>query len=284
LILKPITLDNVKRETLDLLTEVSDSPQREAEMLVERATGLTRTQQLLAPETTVTTAQYQALQALRERRRSGEPLAYVLGECGFWSLQLSASPAVLVPRPETELVVERALEYLSSSQQSMQVLDLGTGSGAIALAIASERPAVQVVATDCSPQALEVARANAQRCGIGNVQFVLSDWFEAVPAGPYALIAGNPPYIAEDDPHVEPSVRKYEPHLALFSGRSGLEAIATIVHSAPRFLTSGGWLVLEHGWQQAAQVRGLLESTGFSSVASHADLAGHERVTEGQWL
>lgn len=268
--------------TATQLVDHSDAPRREAELLLEHLTGLSRSQQLINENQLLDDDQVATLKTLTERRISGKPLAYLLGEQHFWTLRLKVSPEVLIPRPETELVVERALHH-TSRDFAGAILDLGTGSGAIALAVAQERPTATVVATDQSNTVLDTARRNAELNQLNNVRFLLSDWLDQVPLQPFALILSNPPYIANDDPHVEPAVRQHEPALALFSGIDGLDAIRRIVQNAPRFLADQGWLVLEHGWQQAAAVRELLESTGFSGVASHADLAGHLRVTEGQW-
>jgi release factor glutamine methyltransferase len=188
---------------------------------------------------------------------------------------------VLIPRPETELLVERALHHLQK-QQPAQVLDLGTGSGAIALAVAQERPDAHILAVDQSEPALLVAQENARLNRIANISFLRSDWLAAVPSQRFDLILSNPPYIAEGDPHLEAAVLAHEPAEALLSGPDGLAAIRQIVERARDYLRPDGWLALEHGWQQAGAVRQLLESSGLSSVASHADLAGHERVTEAQ--
>ncbi|MGC3982038.1 MAG: peptide chain release factor N(5)-glutamine methyltransferase [Steroidobacteraceae bacterium] len=262
------------------LAAVSDAPAREAEWLVEHVTGLNRQQQR-QDAATLSQAQLQALNELTKQRTEGRPLAYLLGEQHFWTLRLKVTPAVLIPRSETELVVERALHHLPK-QMAADVLDLGTGSGAIALAVAQERPSTRLLAVDQSSEALCVATGNAQLNKIGNVDFLRSDWFSAIANRRFQLILSNPPYIAENDPHLEPAVLAHEPRQALLSGSDGLDAIRRIVQTAPNFLSPKGWLILEHGWQQASAVRQLLESAGFSSVASHADLAGHERVTEAQ--
>lgn len=263
------------------LQTTSDAPAKEAEWLLEHVCGLTRQQQILNESRKLTTAECAHLERLVAQRLQGEPLAYLLGEQHFWTLRLKVNSAVLIPRPETELVVERALHHLSK-HQAAQVLDLGTGSGAIALAVARERPQARVHAVDQSASALEVARENAVLNRIDNVRFLCSDWFTAVARQRFDLILSNPPYIAEGDPHLEPAVLAHEPAAALISGPDGLTAIRQIIRDARDFLAPGGWLVLEHGWQQASSVRQLLESSGLSSVASHADLAGHERVTEAQ--
>jgi len=263
------------------LQHVSDAPGREAEWLLEQVSGLSREQQRRDDTHELSAPQINTLNQLVARRARGEPLAYVLGEQHFWTLRLAVNPAVLIPRPETELVVERALQHLPR-QQTVQVLDLGTGSGAIALAVAQERPNAQLLGVDQSAEALVVARSNAELNHINNVTFLQSNWFSAVLRQRFALIVSNPPYIAEGDPHLEAAVLAHEPYLALISGSDGLEAIRHIVHRAGEFLAPKGWLILEHGWQQASAVRQLLESAGFSSVASHADLAGHLRVTEAR--
>lgn len=275
------TLNSVRMETADLLNSVSDVALLEAELLIERATGLNRTQQRTAPENFLTASQLDGLQTLRQRRINGEPLAYILEEAHFWTLKLTVTPAVLIPRPETELVVERALFHLAHS--AARALDLGTGSGAIALAIATERPQTAVLACDVSADALAVARINKTRLQLNNVELLVSNWFSEVPQQKFDVIVSNPPYIGVDDPDVQPEVRAHEPHLALFAADGGLHSLHTLIQTSPKYLKNGGWLILEHGWQQAAKVRRLLESHGFDSVASHLDLSGHERVTEAQF-
>lgn len=221
--------------------------------------------------------------ALVARRVAGEPVAYLTGRRGFWTMDLAVSPATLVPRVDTERLVELVLERLPPAGGA-RVLDLGTGSGAIALAIALERPAAHVVATDASEQALEVARGNAARLGLGNIAFRCGDWYGAIDAGTtFGLIASNPPYIADDDPHLERGDLRHEPRSALASGRDGLDDIRTIVAGAGRHLVPGGWLLLEHGWTQGAAVRALLAEAGFSEVATERDLEGRDRVTLGRW-
>jgi release factor glutamine methyltransferase len=276
-----LTVRAALQTTQTQLQSVSDAPKKEAEWLLEHVCSLTRQQQILNESRELTPAECAHLGRLTAQRQQGEPLAYLLGEQHFWTLRLKVNPAVLIPRPETELVVERALHHLPK-RRTAQVLDLGTGSGAIALAVARERPQVRVLAVDQSAPALEIARENALFNQLDNVSFLRSDWFSAVPQQRFDLVLSNPPYIAEDDPHLEPTVLAHEPTIALISGPDGLAAIRQIIREVADFLAPGGWLVLEHGWQQAGSVRQLLESSGLSSVASHADLAGHERVTEAQ--
>lgn len=219
---------------------------------------------------------------LVDRRVAGEPIAYLLGHRGFWTLDLAVTPATLVPRPETELLVELALARLDPSLP-LRVADLGTGSGAIALAIASERPRASVVATDRSADALEVARRNAASHGLGaRVEFRTGDWFAPLAGERFDLIASNPPYIAEGDPHLEQGDLRHEPPAALSSGVDGLDAIRVLVSGAPAHLVAGGWLLLEHGHDQGPAVRALLVAAGFDAVATEADLEGRDRVARGR--
>jgi release factor glutamine methyltransferase len=276
------TVSDVLHTATAMLSRNSDSPRLDAELLLEHVTGLSRTQFLVAPERPIPTQAAWSFQQLVKRRMKGEPIAYIRGHQEFWSLLFEVTPAVLIPRPETELVVERALQHLDDAER--RVLDLGTGSGAIALAIASERANARITAVDLSPDALSIATRNAARLQIPNVSFLQGHWYGALrdDAERFDLIATNPPYIANDDPDLHPLVRRYEPQAALMPGPTGLEAIKQIVGGAARHLRENGWLVIEHGWKQSADVRELLVRAGFAHVRSHADLAGHERVTEGQ--
>ena len=219
-------------------------------------------------------------ESLVQRREQGEPVAYLTGRRGFWSLDLEVTPATLIPRPETELLVELALEKLPDG---CAAADLGTGSGAIALAIASERRKSRVIATDASIDALEVAQRNGQRLAITNVEFRHGEWFAPLQGERFDLIASNPPYVAVGDPHLGEGDLRFEPAAALSSGSDGLDDIRDIVVNAPAHLHDGGWLMLEHGHDQGDAVRALLEHAGFAEVATRHDLEGRDRVTLGQW-
>jgi release factor glutamine methyltransferase len=219
--------------------------------------------------------------ALARRRAAGEPVAYLTGRCGFWSLDLEVGPATLIPRPETELLVELALARIPSGR-SLRVADLGTGSGAIALAIASERPQSRIIATDASADALRVARRNAASHGIGNIEFRCGDWFAPLAGEIFDLIASNPPYIAEGDPHLAQGDLRFEPDTALSSGADGLDAIRTIVGDAGAHLIPGGWLLLEHGWDQGPAVRALLADAGFIDIDTARDLEDRDRISLGR--
>jgi release factor glutamine methyltransferase len=222
----------------------------------------------------------QRFEALLQRRIRGEPVAYLTGHRAFWTFDLNVSPQTLIPRPETELLVELALAH-ASMEDGLRMADLGTGSGAIALALAQERPQSEVVAVDVSEGALEVARANAAALSLANVEFRQGDWLQPLAGERFDVIASNPPYIAEGDPHLD--ALRYEPEPALSSGQDGLDAIRTITGAAPAHLRPGGWLLLEHGWDQGEAVGRLLHDTGFDSVQTHRDLEGRDRVTSGRW-
>lgn len=220
-------------------------------------------------------------QALVQRRQSGEPVAYLLGEKEFGGLNLRVDARVLVPRPDTEVLVEWAQDALPArGADAPRLLDLGTGSGAIALALATQRPEADITATDASADALAVAQANAKALGL-SVGFAHGSWLAAVPNQRFNVIVSNPPYIAEGDPHL--SALTHEPITALTSGADGLDDIRTIVAQAPAALHVGGWLLLEHGHDQAATVRALLRCAGFEQVSSRTDLAGIERCSGGCW-
>ncbi|MDQ3269253.1 MAG: peptide chain release factor N(5)-glutamine methyltransferase [Pseudomonadota bacterium] len=219
--------------------------------------------------------------ALVQRRASGEPVAYLTGRRGFWSLDLQVTPATLIPRPETELLVEIALARLPGDRP-LRVADLGTGSGAIALALAHERRNARVLATDVSAAALEVARANASRLGLANVEFRHGDWLVPLAGERIDLIGSNPPYIAETDEHLRQGDLRFEPAAALASGDDGLDAIRRIASGAGACLVPGGWLLIEHGWQQGAPVRALLQQAGLVEIATQRDLSLHERVSFGR--
>lgn len=230
-------------------------------------------------EQTLPAAALDTFQMLVRQRAAGEPVAYLLGQREFYGREFSVSPAVLIPRPETELLVEIALEKIGAGTTA-DILDLGTGSGCIALTLALERPQARATAVDASPAALAVAQENAQRLGAG-VRFLLSDWFAALKSERFDLIVGNPPYIAAKDPHLGQGDLRHEPSTALASGEDGLEALSKIIAAAPAHLVPGGSLWLEHGYDQATAIRALLAAAGFTAIEQHMDLAGIVRVSGG---
>jgi release factor glutamine methyltransferase len=275
------TLGTLLQTTQIRLSSVSETPRLDAELLLARVLNQPRSYLYAWPDRATDAGQERHFMALLERRLAGEPVAYLTGWRAFWSLDLVVTPATLIPRPETELLVELALERLPADQPR-RVADLGTGSGAIALAIASERPTCQVVATDLSVAALRVAGQNAQRLGIGNVQFRQGDWCAALTNERFDTIVCNPPYIAATDPHLQQGDLRFEPHPALAAGVDGLAAIRRIVAQAGPHLVDGGWLLLEHGYDQRDSVLALLRTAGFSEVADYRDLAGQPRVAVGR--
>jgi len=264
------------------IARVADNPRHEAEILLGAALGRSRAWLLAhGDERILDCDATDVYEAHLTRRARGEPIAYILGEKEFWSLTLAVTPAVLIPRPETELAVELALDLLPAAA-GRRVLDLGTGSGAIALALAHERPQARVVGTDTADAAVELARHNAARLGLGNVEFRAGSWFEPVAGERFDVVVSNPPYIAVDDPRVERQVRLFEPPGALYSGTEGLDALRLIIAGAAAHLLPGGGLVLEHGDRQGEAVRQWLGLHGFERVTTHRDLAGRDRCTTGQ--
>jgi release factor glutamine methyltransferase len=226
--------------------------------------------------------QMDAFNTLFQRRLAGEPMAYILGQREFYGLNLKTNPATLIPRPDTEVLVESALAKIPTDTPS-NVLDLGTGSGAIALAIASQRPWAKITAVDFSEEALQVARENAAALNLNHVTFKQSSWFSELTRQQFDLIVSNPPYIAKDDVHLNQGDLRFEPITALASGVDGLDDIRVIVANAPQHLNQNGWLMLEHGYDQADAVSRLLADRGFIKVSHALDLAGIQRVTMGCW-
>lgn len=261
------------------LAPVSPTARLDADVLLQHVLGRDRAWLRTHDDAALEAAAQARFAALLARRRRGEPVAYLTGRRGFWSLELDVSPATLIPRPETELLVEWALELLPRPAAAA-VLDLGTGSGAIALAVKQERPACTVTGVDASPEALALARHNGARLGLA-VHWQHSDWFAALAGQRFALVLANPPYIAEDDPHLTQGDLCFEPRQALVAGEQGLAALRQIAAQAPVHLEPGGWLLLEHGHDQGAAVRALLTQQGFAQVATRRDLGGRERVTGG---
>ena len=278
----PQALLNQARQQLaaELGLEASEA-RIEAQMLLGEALNVSRAWMIANAEATLTPELGDRFFALLQKRLRGEPMAYILGRREFYGLEFSVGPGVLIPRPDTETLVEAALQRIPA-QSPIRILDLGTGSGAIAIAIAVHRPQARVVAVDSSPAALDIARKNAAALGAGNLLLLGSDWFLALDQQRFEIIVSNPPYIAAADPHLSQGDLRFEPPTALASGPDGLDDIRRIVEAAPEYLSAGGWLLLEHGYDQSGRVAELLQAGGFAEVGHATDLAGIERVTFGR--
>ncbi|WP_339731836.1 peptide chain release factor N(5)-glutamine methyltransferase [uncultured Pseudomonas sp.] len=259
----------------------SPTPRLDAELLLAHALGKSRSYLHTWPERELEAEQLERYQAMLVRRQAGEPVAYILGQQGFWSLELEVASHTLIPRPDTELLVETVLALLPATPAAL--LDLGTGTGAIALALASERPAWRLTGVDRVAEAVALAERNRARLSLNNAKFIESHWFSALAGQRYQLIVSNPPYIAADDRHLAEGDVRFEPSSALVAGADGLDDIRLIIQQAPNYLEAGGWLLLEHGFDQAAAVRELLSARGFSAVESRRDLGGHERISLGRF-
>lgn len=259
----------------------SPTPRLDAEVLLAYVLGRDRTWLYTWSDREVSGDEQARFEALVTARGAGEPIAYLTGDREFWGLALRTRASTLIPRPDTECLVEAALAKATAS--GGRALDLGTGSGAIALAFASERPGWRVTGVDRVPDAVALARDNAERLGVANVDFLESDWFAALAGERFDLILSNPPYLADDDPHLALGDVRFEPRSALVAGEGGLADLRYLVAAAWGHLASGGWLLLEHGMTQGAAVRDALRHAGYAEAATLEDLAGWERVSLGRW-
>lgn len=274
-------------QCLQLSTEldaVSDSARLDIELLLCHVLQKNRTYLFTWPDKTLSPEQAGQFLQFFNRRKSGEPIAHILGQREFWSLPLTVNNSTLIPRPDTELLVEWVLELFAddSSQQKCNCLDLGTGTGAIVLAIASEKPQWQLMGVDSSADAVALAEKNRRDLHFAHVQIMQSDWFSAIPAQQFDVIVSNPPYIDSQDPHLDQGDVRFEPRSALIAGNKGLADIELIIRESWNYLCEHGWLLLEHGYDQAQAVRDLFNARGFSQVETRKDLGGNERVTLGR--
>ena len=275
----PATVGSLLNQIARELQQVSPTSRLDAEVLVMHVCSFRRSHLITHQHIAVTDDQRRQLDALMARRQRGEPIAYLTGTREFWSMTLNVSSHTLIPRPETELLVEKALERIPPDTD-WTVADLGTGSGAIALALAKERPRCRVIATDISPEALVVARLNANQFCLTNVEFREGDWLTALACDSLDVIVSNPPYVRADDPHLAQGDVRFEPRLALVAGGDGMDAIRHLARHAPQSLTPGGWILFEHGADQADAVGGLLRQHGYRDIVCHRDMGGHDRITE----
>lgn len=273
-----VLIREVLKTAKNELSDVSETPALDAEILLGNVLDKPRSYLHVHGDDKLTQEQHNDFHRLIERRLAGEPIAYLLGVKEFWSLALDVNPEVLIPRPDTELIVEVVLQQFVES--GLKMLDLGTGSGAIALAVASERPDWDIYATDVSFKAIELANSNAEKLGINNVSFIESDWFAAIPDMKFDIIVSNPPYIAASDPELSVTTA-FEPKRALISGDNGLADIKIIIAESYDRLNESGMLLLEHGFKQGEDVRELLQQHGYQDIKTYQDLAGHDRVTVG---
>ncbi|WP_019529624.1 peptide chain release factor N(5)-glutamine methyltransferase [Dasania marina] len=264
------------------LAAVSDTPGLDVELLLAHCLDKDRSYLKTWPEREVGEQQQQQFAVLLQRRQRGEPIAYLIGSRGFWTLDLRVNASTLIPRPETELLVELALEKLADTALA-RILDLGTGTGAIALAIASENNHWQVLACDVQAEAVALAQDNGQQNKIHNVEFLQSNWFAQIPVQQFDLIVSNPPYIDPADPHLAQGDVRFEPRSALVAAGKGLADIRHIIQQAQAYLEPGAWLLLEHGYDQGPAVRELLHTQGYSAVATRQDIAGMDRVSLAQY-
>lgn len=279
-ITQPASPQGILRQASALLPD-SPSARLDLEALLCHCCGYSRAQLITQGEKTLSTEQFDNFLELLQRRQAGEPIAYVTGEREFWSMALRVDKATLIPRPETELLVEQALLRLPD-EANYCVADLGTGSGAVALALGKERPRCQLLATDISAAALAVAQHNAAQLGLANITFLQGDWLAPLAPRRCHMLVSNPPYIREGDPHLLQGDVRFEPPQALAAGDDGLDAIRQLIKQASDHLLPGGWLLLEHGYDQAQSVRELFRESGYQHISSVPDLRGLERVSLGQ--
>ncbi len=276
------SIEQLLNQATQQLADIHESARLDAEVLLAHVLKKDRSYLRAWPERTVSTEELADYQVLLTRRATGEPIAHLTGWREFWSLQLAVTANTLIPRPETERLVELALEKIPDTAR-WNIADLGTGSGAIALAIASERPDCQLLATDQSEAALTVAKENTKRLGLENIEFRLGDWLTPLKEQEFELIISNPPYIPEADPHLQQGDVRFEPRSALTSGKQGLDAIETIARESRIHLNPEGWLLIEHGYDQGPEARSILESLSYHHVTTGKDLQGQDRLVLGQW-
>ena len=277
------TIEQWLEETSEQLAEVSDSSLLDARILLCHSLEQPLSYLLAWPKRALIPEELLKSDKLIQRRLNGEPISYIIETREFWSLNFKVSPDVLIPRPETEHLVEWAIQHIAEDETSCRLLDLGTGSGAIAIAIATERSTIDILATDFSEVALVIARENAEINGCNNIQFIQSNWFSGIKNKRFNLILSNPPYVADDDPHLQQGGLPFEPITALVADENGIADIKNIINNAKNFLTSKGLLAIEHGYLQGEAVREIMISEGYLEATTLQDLAGIDRISTCRW-
>jgi release factor glutamine methyltransferase len=277
------SIKSVLTDAVVSLVSVSDSAVLDAEVLLCQVLNQPRSHLRAWPDKQLQPEQLAAFLALLKQRQQGTPIAYITGNREFWSRDFHVTPDVLIPRPDTERLIELSLKLIPANEL-IKIIELGTGSGIIAITLAAERPLAQLTATDFSAAALRIARLNADKHHINNIEFYQSDWFADVPEAKFKLIVSNPPYIAEDDSHLQQGDVRFEPQTALSAPEQGLADIKIIAGAARNYLESGGHLLIEHGYNQQQQVQALFKDLHYDKVQTYTDLSGQPRVTYGQWL
>ncbi|VAW93903.1 Peptide chain release factor N(5)-glutamine methyltransferase [hydrothermal vent metagenome] len=276
------TLGELQKQAITELSAYSDSARLDVDLIICHVLSISRTALITQDRMVLEPEQLNQIQQLIEKRKQSYPVAYIIGSRHFWDLELKVTEDTLIPRPETELLVEMALS-LFAEDQTTRVLDLGTGSGAVAIAIAKARPEWSIIACDNSPAALSVAKQNAETYQLENIKLINSDWFDDIPdQQKFDLLLSNPPYIESDDPHLKQGDVQHEPQAALSSGRDGLDDIRKLIANAKCFLHAHGWLWLEHGFDQAQNVKDIFTEHNYTNIKQHLDLFGHTRISGGQ--
>ncbi len=274
----PITIGSLLREMSHTLKSSSPTPQLDAEVLLMHVTGFNRAELITQQTALIDNDQVLRLKNFLARRQTGEPIAYITGVREFWSMELRVTSATLIPRPETELLVDQALARIPK-ETSWKIADLGTGTGAVALALAKERPRCHLIATDISSAALKIAEANIKKLGLKNIELRQGNWLQPLANEKLDMIVSNPPYVNSDDPHLEQGDVRFEPKAALMAGADGLDTIRHLAQQARQYLIPNGGLLLEHGWQQASAIRQLFYQHGYRDIVCYQDMAGHNRVS-----
>ncbi len=274
----PVTVGSLLQKMSCALKSTSPTPQLDAEVLLMHVMGFHRSELITRQTALVNDDQVLRVKNFLARRQAGEPIAYITGSREFWSMELAVTPATLIPRPETELLVEQALTRIPK-EASWKIADLGTGTGAVALALAKERPRCQLIAIDISSAALETARTNIKKLSLKNIELRQGNWFVPLANEKLDMIVSNPPYVNSDDPHLSQGDVRFEPKAALMAGVDGLDAIRHIAQQARLYLKPNGWLLLEHGWNQASVIHQFFYQHGYHDIVCYQDMAGHDRVS-----